>query len=484
MQWGRFPATAAEPDRDAAPVRASFAEEGMGTPPATSVASAAASADAGVGTAAGTRRARPAWFRDRKILAWAMFDFANTPYVVLVATVGFSTYFKEVVAAGARSGDFLWGLAGSLSMVIVALTAPYMGAYADRAGAKRRLLLIYTAVVVLATALLGTVREGMILWGLLLFAIGNVGFQGGQAFYNAFLPEVARQEDLGVASGLGSALGYVGALLSLLLALPFFWHGFEAGNLGNIRILFVVVACFFAVFSIPTFVVLRDAPRARSAEDRRTKGALRHLWEDLTRLRNHPGPFRFLVAYLLYMDAITTMLAFIGIYGADTLGLTLPRILSLFLISQLTAIPGSLILGRIADQVGPKPTITGILLLWVVLLFVGVQARGYFTMVAMALPAGLATGAIFTVSRSMMAQLSPKDREGEFFGFYAVAGRISAIIGPVMFGGISSATGSQRLGLASLIVLMVASLLVLRGVRMDSASGPGDRVPGPTAAGG
>jgi UMF1 family MFS transporter len=182
------------------------------------------------------------------------------------------------------------------------------------------------------------------------------------------------------------------------------------------------------------------------------------------------------------MDAITTMLAFIGIYGAETLGLTLPRILSLFLISQITAIPGSLILGRVADRAGPKPTIIGILLLWVVLLFVGAQARGYSTMVVMALPAGLATGAIFTVSRSMMAQLAPKDREGEFFGFYAVAGRISAIIGPVMFGAISSTTGSQRLGLASLIILMVASLFVLRGVSTDSGPTRGDP-PAPSPAG-
>ncbi len=430
------------------------------------------------GAPPGSRRSPPAWYRDRKILAWAAYDFANTPYVVLVATIGFSTYFKEVVADGARAGDFLWGATGSVSMIIVALTAPYMGAYADGAGAKRRLLLVYTAITIAATALLGTVREGMILWGLLLYAIANIGFQGGQAFYNAFLPEVAREEELGVASGLGSALGYVGALVSLLAALPFFWNGFEEANRANVRLLFVAVAVFFALFSIPTFAILRDAPRPPREKAVRPPGTIRRLREDLTHLRRNRAPFRFLVSYLLYMDAITTLLAFIGIYGTDTLGLTLPRILSLFLISQLTAIPGSLALGRVADRYGPKPTITGVLALWIVILLIGVQAQGYSTLVFMALLAGVGTGAIFTVSRSMMSLLAPRDRQGEFFGFYAVAGRISAIIGPLLFGAISSISGNQRLALASLVALMGGGLLVLQGVRPgvpdDSALDPGE----------
>ena len=440
----------------------------MNTPAPTPMAAGATIPDATRDPSADDTAIRPTWYRDRRILAWAMFDFANTPYVVLVATVGFSTYFKEVVAAGARSGDFLWGMTGSISMIIVALSAPYMGAYADGAGAKRRLLIVYTAVTIIATALLFTVREGMVLWGLLLFGVANVGFQGGQAFYNAFLPEVAREEDLGVASGLGSSLGYVGALIALLAALPFFWNGFDEGNLGNVRVLFVIVALFFAIFSIPTFAILRDAPRPPAPREVRASGTLRRLREDVTDLRSNRAPFRFLVSYLLYMDAITTLMAFVGIYAADTLGLTLPQILSLFLISQVTAIPGSLALGRVSDRYGPKPTITAVLLLWVLILLIGVQARGYSTLAGMALLAGVATGAIFTVSRSMMALLSPKDREGEFFGFYAVAGRISAIIGPVLFGAISSISGNQRLGLASLIVLMVGGLYVLRTVPMDT----------------
>lgn len=417
---------------------------------------------------------RPAWYRDRRVLAWAMFDFANTPYVVIVATVGFSTYFEDVVTRGARSGDFLWGLAGSISMVVVALTAPYMGALADATAAKRRLLFIYTLVVVVATGLLGTVKAGMVVWGMLLYILANIGFQGGQAFYNAFLPEVAREEDLGAVSGIGAAAGYVGALLSLFAALPFFWNGFEEGNLGNVRAMFVAVAVFFAVFSIPTFVLLRDAPRSRATlAASGFANSLRRLREDLTDLRRNRAPFLFLVSYLLYMDAITTLTTFVGIYARQTLHLDLPHIFSLFIISQLTAIPGSVILGKAADRFGAKPTITWLLVLWIVMLIMGILATGYATLVFMALLAGVATGALLSVSRSMMALLSPTDREGEFFGFYAVAGRISAIIGPVLFGATSSISGNQRLALGSLLIIMVAGLLVLRRVPVEeAAAGP------------
>ncbi len=427
------------------------------------------------------------WYRDRRILAWASYDFANTPFVVLVATVGYATYFKDVVAGGSRSGDFLWGLAGSISMVVVALTAPSTGAYADTAGAKRRLLIVYTAVAVLSTALLATVGKGMIVQGMLFFILANVAFQGGQVFYNAFLPEVAADRELGAVSGLGFAAGYVGALVGLVAALPFFWNGFEEGNLRNIKLLFLVVAFFWAVCSLPAFMLLRDAPRPRSAAmpvDRAAAtaatarrggpaGALIRLREDtLAFRRGNRNVFRYLIAYLLYMDAITTLTAFTAIYARDTIGLTLPLIISLYVISQVTAIPGSYLLGRFADRTGPKLTITGCLALWVVIMVLGVFARNYATFVFIALLAGAATGSLQAVSRSMMAQLSPRDREGEFFGFYALVGRVSAIIGPLLFGAVSSITGNQRLAVASLIALILVGLYLIQGVRVAPPGTP------------
>lgn len=407
--------------------------------------------------------------RDRRILAWAAFDFANTPFVLLVVTVGYATYFKDVVAAGARSGDFLWGLAGSISMVLVALTAPATGAYADAAGAKRRLLMAYTAIAVLSTALLATVKEGMVVWGMLLFIVANVAFQGGQVFYNAFLPEVTGGQTLGTVSGLGFAAGYVGALLSLVAALPFFWNGFEADNLGNIQILFVFVAVFWAAFSIPTFVYLRDRREGPGVAALRPVRSLARLREDTSQFRReHRSAFRYLLAYLLYMDAITTLVAFTAIYARDTIGLSLPQIISLFVISQFTAIPGSFVVGRLADRSGAKPTISVLLGVWLIILVLGVLANEYTDFVVIALLAGVGTGALQSVSRSFMAQISPRHREGEFFGFYAMVGRVSAIFGPLLFGTVSSLTGNQRWAVASLILMVAAGLALLQGVHTPS----------------
>ncbi|GAB4258873.1 MAG: MFS transporter [Thermoleophilia bacterium] len=421
-----------------------------------------------------------AWYRSRRVVAWALFDFATTPFVVLITTVGFSTYFKTVVTGGSRAGDFYWGLAGALSMVVVAVIAPSAGAYADAHQAKRLLLAVFTAVAVLFTGLLATVREGMIFLGMFFYIVANIGFQGGQVFYNAFLPEISSPRTIGAISGFGFAVGYVGALVSLLAALPFFWGGYTSGNLGNVRTLFLLVAIFYALFSLPIFLYLEDdrtAPRSSAAYAARVRPHAttgNPLW---TRLRGHiaelrrEGPaFRFLLAYLIYMDAIMTLLAFTAIYAQDTLGLSLPQILGLFLISQLTAIPGSYLVGKLADRLGGKPAVAGCLGLWIVILVMGLAARSYAFFIAVGLLAGIGTGALQAVSRSLMAQLTPQSREAEFFGFYALAGRVSAVIGPVLFGAVSSISGNQRLAVGSLLVLVTIGLLLVRGVPVPSAS--------------
>jgi UMF1 family MFS transporter len=194
-------------------------------------------------------------------------------------------------------------------------------------------------------------------------------------------------------------------------------------------------------------------------------------------MRANQAAFRFLLSYLVYMEAIATMTAFTAIYARDTLDLPMSRILVLFMLSQLTAIPGSYFLGRLADRVGSKTTVAFSLLLWLVILGLAAAASGFGLILAVALLAGVGTGGLQTVSRSFMAELTPEGREGEYFGFYAVVGRFSAVLGPVAFGAVSSATGSQRLALLLLAGLLVAALLLLRSVpsheMRDSASAGG-----------
>lgn len=433
-----------------------------------------------------TSPSRPSreWLHDRRIQAWAFYDFAIAPFAILVATVTYSTYFKEVVVSGARNGDFLWGLAGSLSIGVVALTAPVLGVFADVHAAKRPLLLAYTSLIVLGTLLLGTVTRGMVWQGMAFFMLANIGFQGGQVFYNAFLPELAPPRDLGVVSGLAFAAGYAGGLISLAAALPYYIHatGADQGPNGmeQVRYLFFVVAVGTALLSVPTFLEVRDRPRPALADGTTASrphvsigDTFRRLWNTLRRLRHYTTAFRFLLAYLVYMDAITTMTVFVAIYARDTGGLDLTHILGLFLISQLTAIPGALVLGRLADRIGSKTTLSLCLVLWTVILVLAGLARNWPMFIAVGLLSGIGIGSLQSVSRTMMSQVSPPEQQAEFFGFYAVAGRASAIVGPVLFGAISSLTGNQRLSIVALIVMIAGAFVLLQRVHDDGTSLPG-----------
>jgi UMF1 family MFS transporter len=199
----------------------------------------------------------------------------------------------------------------------------------------------------------------------------------------------------------------------------------------------------------------------------------RRLGTTLRRLRHYTTAFRFLLAYLVYMDAITTMTVFVAIYARDTGGLDLTHILGLFLISQLTAIPGALVLGRLADRIGSKTTLSLCLVLWMVILVLAGLARNWPMFIAVGLLSGIGIGSLQSVSRTMMSQVSPMEQQAEFFGFYAVAGRASAVVGPVLFGAISSLTGNQRLSIVALIVMIAGAFVLLQRVHDDGTALPG-----------
>ena len=421
------------------------------------------------------------------MVAWALFDAALAPFSVLVATIGFSTYFKEVVAQGAREGDFLWGLAASLSMLVVAILAPLLGAYSDRTDTKLAFLTGATVLMVVSTGLLSAVGPGMVLAGILLFVVANLGFQGGQVFYNAFLPEIAESRNLGTVSGFSFAIGYAGALLSLVAALPYYRQTTGDGDLSPAGGLFLAAAIGCAVLAAPTLLMLHRARRPGRGIGRRLDSpgsersrsrarlSLRDTWRQLRgtlqTIRGHRDAFRFLLAYLVYMDAITTMVAFTAIYGRDTIGLSMSTIVLLFIASELTAIPGSLLFGKVADHAGPKATLSATLGLWVLILLLAFGARSLTTFLIVALLAGAGIGSLQTVSRVLMSRLAPAERQAEFFGFYAVAGRVSAVIGPLLFGAISSATGNQRMAILALLAMIGLAFVLLQRVGSVPAAG-------------
>jgi MFS transporter, UMF1 family len=402
----------------------------------------------------------------RRVLAWCFYDFANSAYsAVIIATV-FSVYFARVIVGNATGrGDQVWGLAMSTSMVIVALTSPILGAVADRAGVRKRLLLAFTLLCILCVALFGTIRPGMVWWGFALAVLANVGFEGSLVYYNAYLPDVAPPAQRGYVSGLGYGIGYAGSALGLVIALPLVKGGLYAAT-------WLTVALFFVVFSVPLFRtmppdVASGVPVRQAAIDGVTN--FRRILRDALGV---PDLRRFLVAFFFYIDGVETTIFFASIYAATTLGFSSGQLIMMFLAVQLSALVGAILLARPIDRWGPKRVIDLSLLIWVAVAAATALTHGKAAFLAIAVIAGTQLGTVQAASRALMASLIPKGKEAEMFGFYAVVGKSSAILGPIVFGTVSHALrGNQRAAVLAVGAFFVLGLVLLQRVSRAATGG-------------
>lgn len=412
----------------------------------------------------------------RAVAAWCLFDFANSSYTTLIVTVAYSVYFLQaVVGASDNRGDRLWGTANFLAMAIVALTAPVLGALADFSGRKKFFLVLTTLQTVVATALLATVGPGDVTAGILFFVIATIGFEGGYVFYNAFLPDVASPSETGRVSGWAWGVGYAGGLASLALCFPLISRplrgeaGLDPVAISHTKLSFLVVAVFYLVFALPAFFWLREAaPQGRLAglSDYATVG-FRRVRETLTHLKDYRDTGTFILASLCFTDGITTVISFSAIYATTTFHFGRSDLVLLFLVLNVVAFPGAVVAGYLADRIGPKRTIVASLWLWVVTIVVGWAAQSKATFLVMACLAAIGMGSTQAVARSFMAQITPPSRESEFFGFYVLSGKFASMFGPLTFGIVSEATGSQRLAVLSLLPFFLVGLFLM--TRVDAA---------------
>jgi UMF1 family MFS transporter len=400
----------------------------------------------------------------RVVVAWAFYDFANSSFAaVILATIYAAYYAMGVVGNERGAGDLWWGRVISVSMATVALTSPFLGGIADRAGVRRRLLIGFTALSVGATALLATVEPGMVVWGFFLAVVGNVGFEGALVYYNAYLPEIAPRQMQGRVSGWGFALGYAGSIVALVVALPFV-------RAKTLDAAFLSTAALFAVFSLPAFFVLPTAPRGRMSVLRAAKEGGADVVAAIRKILRLRDLRRFLGAYFVYEDGVNTVVAFSAIFAAQTLSFPMDRLIVLYIVVQISALLGALAWSWPTDRLGPKRVVMVTLCQWsaVVVAAYFVQTQGQFYVLAVA--AGTGLGAVQAASRTFMATLIPRGMEAELFGFYTLCGKSAAIMGPLVFGGISHAAGgNQRAGILAIGVFFLVGLALLARVR---AGGP------------
>lgn len=392
-----------------------------------------------------------------KIFVWTLFDFANTSFSIVVVTVIYAVYFKKTVAAGEPIGDFYWSLATSISMIIVALISPVLGAIADHSAGKKRFLLSFTLLCIISTALLYFVGPGAVFWGIFIFVLANIGFEAGLVFYDAFLPEITVAKNYGRVSGYGFGMGYLGSLATLAIAFPFI-------EKNLIQITFPISAIFFLLFAIPLFVFLKDNRKKPITKESYLKVGFSRVYNTITHLKYYKNLAVFLLAYFFYIEGVNTVIFFSGNYASTTIGLTDSEVLMFFLTVQTTAIVGSILFGIIADSIGQKKTIIISLLLWIVTVCFAFIVEDKSTFYLVGLLAGSVMGATQSTSRSLMTKLTPEDKKTEFFGFYSFFGKSSAVLGPLVFG-IVSYLVNQRIAILSITVFFVIGLFILIKVK-------------------
>lgn len=400
----------------------------------------------------------------KTIASWCLYDFANSVYVAVIpATIWGAYYANRIVGNDAGQGDLWWGRVVSATMLFVAATSPVMGALADTAGVRKKLLILYTVVSVGGTCLLATVAPGMIVWGFAVSLLANIGFEGSMVFYNAYLPEIAPADHQGRVSGWGFATGYAGSLLGLLMVYPLVARERVAAAL-------VLTGAGYLLFSLPAFAWLpRDQPaRLRAAQA--ALGGLRETWRTFRDILRVAALRRFLLAYFIFEDGVNTVVYFSSIFAATTLGFPLRNLIVLFAVVQVSALAGALAWAKPTDRLGPKFVVLLMLGQWALVVtgayFVQTQAQFFI----LAVVAGTGLGAIQAASRAFMSTLIPAGREGEFFGFYTLCGKSASVLGPLVFGGVSAATGgNQRLAILSVLLFYLIGGVLLWNVR---AGGP------------
>ena len=455
----------------------------------------------------------------RERWSWAWYDFANTIFSMNVATLFFAVWF--VSDLGGTNTQF--SIANATSSAMVALSIPILGAISDARRRRVPWVVAFTLAAVVGTALLGVLGQttlpivgtnvvdgapagtalpsvAALLPLLVMYVIANYAYQGAQPFYNAMLPELAPPTEQGRLSGLGTALGYVGSIVGVLVGMTFFAGAIpgvaklpsavidgvrsvvpftsHGGRVGT----FVPTALMFLLFSLPLILFCRDHRPAPKGEPIRIGQAFADLKATVRDSRNHPGARRFIITSLLYQDAMGTIISVMALYAVKAVGFEEGLETTLFLILTVPAVLGSYVLGHVCDRKGPKFTLSFVLLAWVVLLIgmIAAPIAGRTLFWAMGVGIGLIFGGIATAERPMMLSLIPDGEAGRYFGLMVLSARAAAIVGPLLWAaavdGLMPFIGERaayQAGLTTLTVAMVGAWWLLRGVP-DTRKAAGD----------
>jgi UMF1 family MFS transporter len=402
----------------------------------------------------------------RQVISWALYDWANSAFATTVLAGFFPLFFKKYWSAGSdvTVSTFQLGVANATASLMVAVLAPVLGAIADRSGARKRYLILFAGMGVVMTGCLALVAEGQwpIAVGIYLFAL--VGFSGANVFYDALLLDAAPHGRIDRVSALGFGLGYLGGgvLFSFNVALTLWPETFGlADATAAVKVSFVSVAVWWALFSLPLILFFREVPLAEPVSGFAAIGSgFAQLVGTFRAIRHLRVVFVFLIAYWLYIDGVHTVIRMAIDYGL-AIGLDANDLIVALLLTQFIGFPSAIVFGRIGERAGAKGTIVAGLCVYVFACVWGYSMEESWEFYVLAVVIGLVQGGVQALSRALYARLIPANKTGEFFGFYNMLGKFAAILGPLIMGVVAVATGDPRLSILAIIVLFVAGGVLL-----------------------
>ena len=413
------------------------------------------------------------WF-EKKTLSWALYDWANSAFATTVIAGFFPIFFREFWSVDVEGVEttFRLGVATSISSLIIVILAPILGAIADRAGAKKKLLMAFAFIGILSTLGLFLAEQGYWLPAIILFTLGALGFSGANVFYDALLLDVAPTSDrIHFVSSLGYALGYLGggvlfAVNVFMVLKPEFFGLADSGQ--AVRVSFLSVGIWWAVFSIPLILFVKEAPPQAPSPEGAIIGGFRQLRRTFQDLKTKRTILIFLFAYWFYIDGVDTVFRMSVDYGL-AIGLNSNDLISALLVVQFIGFPAAILFGKLGQRIGPKKGIyIGIFVyivatIWAYFITSGIE---FFILAALI---GLVIGGIQALSRSLLGQLIPHEQAGEYYGFFNLVGKSAAVIGPFLVGWSAAMFGSRN-SILSVIILFAIGAVLLKFVKTPDST--------------
>lgn len=406
--------------------------------------------------------------RRREVLSWALYDFGSSAFNTLMITFIFNRFFTDVIAPDVNTGTVMWARAINISAVVVALISPVLGAVADYSGRKKLFLVFFALLSIVFTMLLfvagPTAAAGTVV---ILFVIANIGFEAANVFYYAFLPDVSDDSNIGRVSGRGFFLGYIGGLISLAIGLGMIRGWLPKDDYLNVRATILLVSVWYLVFSLPMFLFVKQKALPQKIEGGYIRHGFSRLFATIKHARQYSEAGKLLIARMIYNDGLGTIIAMASIYAGAVLGMPLEEVLMMGIALNVFAGLGAFGFGYVDDRIGGKKTILISLVFLTIGASIGVLSASKSAFWVAASLIGFMMGPNQSASRSLLSKITPIDKQAEFFGLYSFSGKLSSLLGPLVYGTVVAQTGNHKAAMASIIVFFLVGGAILMLVREE-----------------